>query len=162
MPDLEELLRRLVTHEVRFVVIGGYAAVVHGSTMVTQDLDVCCDFSVPNLLRVAKALAGLDPAHRMVPHRPRLDMTPEFCRGLRNLYLVTSLGQIDCLSDVHGVGTFDEVWAGSEEIALPWGRFRVLGLDTLIRSKQELGRPKDRESVLQLESIRERLRDDAR
>ena len=41
MPNLEGLLERLLRHEVEFVVIGGYAAMAHGSTYVTFDVDVC-------------------------------------------------------------------------------------------------------------------------
>ena len=52
MPDLESLLARLIDGRVRFVVVvvGGVAAVVHGVSLVTQDLDVCCPFTVGNLL----------------------------------------------------------------------------------------------------------------
>ena len=40
-----DILRLLCAHGVEFVVVGGYAVVAHGGTMVTQDIDVCCDFS---------------------------------------------------------------------------------------------------------------------
>ena len=49
--------------EFDFVVVGGYAVVAHGGTLVTQDLDVCCDFSADNLLRMQEALGDLHPVH---------------------------------------------------------------------------------------------------
>jgi len=157
LPDLETLLRRLVEADVAFVMVGGYAAAVHGSTMITQDLDICCEFSTANLMRLGAVLRDLEPVHRMTPQRLPLEMTPEFCRGLRNLYLATSCGQVDCLSEVKGIGGFSEVRSHSQTVDLSWGTFRVLTLDALIHAKRAMGRPRDREAVLQLESIRERL-----
>ena len=40
------LLARLNEAEVDFVVIGGFAGVVHGCTMVTEDVDICCHTSI--------------------------------------------------------------------------------------------------------------------
>ena len=156
-PDLEGLLRRLVAADVDFVLVGGFAAVVHGGTMVTQDVDICCDFGTDNLLRLDEALRGLRPVHRMTPQRLPLQMTAELCRGLKILYLATSCGQLDCLSEVNGLGAFDQVSAQSEMVELPWGVMRVLTLDALITAKRAMNRPRDREAVVQLECIRERI-----
>ena len=41
MVSLGELLKTLIDAQIDFVLIGGYASVVHGSTMVTRDLDIC-------------------------------------------------------------------------------------------------------------------------
>lgn len=56
MPDLELILQRLVEHKVRFVLVGGYAAIVHGATSFTQDTDVCCAFTPANLKRLLDAV----------------------------------------------------------------------------------------------------------
>ncbi len=45
MQNLSDLLQRLHDHDVEFVLVGGFAAVLHGSMQVTQDLDICCHFS---------------------------------------------------------------------------------------------------------------------
>ena len=65
MADLEDLISRLVLHNVDFVVIGGLAAEIHGVTLVTQDIDICCDFSAENLARLQAALNDLHPVHRI-------------------------------------------------------------------------------------------------
>ena len=44
-----DLLSRLVKANVRFVLIGGYACIVHGGTLTTEDIDICCEFSPENL-----------------------------------------------------------------------------------------------------------------
>jgi molybdopterin-guanine dinucleotide biosynthesis protein len=45
MPDFESLLSRLIDHHVDFVIVGGFAAVAHGSSLLTQDVDICCRLS---------------------------------------------------------------------------------------------------------------------
>ena len=85
MQNLSELTRRLVEAEVEFVLIGGFAAVAHGSTLVTRDVDICCRFEEGNLKRIQEALADLHPVHRSRPDLP-LDLTLEHCGRLKNLY----------------------------------------------------------------------------
>ncbi len=157
MHELKSLLERLIRHQVDFVVVGGYAAVAHGSTLVTMDVDVCCDFTVENLLKLQDAICDLRPVHRMTPKRLPLALTARSCKGLKNLYLDTDEGQLDCLGAVLGIGDFPEVKRRSVEIELPFGRCLLLSLDALIEAKEAMGRPRDKESVLQLKAIRERL-----
>ncbi len=156
MAELETILARLISHQVAFVIIGGYAAVAHGCTLLTVDIDICCDLESGNLMKIQAAVGDLHPAHRMTSQRLPLHLTAETCTGLRNLYLDTDLGQLDCIGHVKGIGDFPQVLELSEEIELPFGRCRVLTLDGVIQSKEALDRPRDRETVLQLKAIRER------
>ena len=158
MPDFESLLNRLIQSKVEFVIVGGFAAVAHGVSLPTQDIDVCCRFTPENLLRLQEALAGLHPVHRMVPSRPPLQLTMETCAGLRNLYLDTDWGQLDCLGDILGVGEYQDVAAHSVPVELPGGTCRILTIDALIWAKEAMGRQRDREAALQLRAIRERER----
>jgi hypothetical protein len=91
MQNLSELTQRLVEAQVEFVLIGGFAAVAHGVTLVTRDVNICCRFSEANLMRIQRAFADLHPTHRSRPDLP-LALTPEQCAGLKNLYLKTDLG----------------------------------------------------------------------
>ena len=153
MNDPETLLERLIQAEVEFVIVGGYAALAHGCTLLTQDLDVCCRFTSDNLLKVQAALKDLHPWHRMTPNRIPLALTEESCRGLKNLYLDTDWGVLDCLSEITGLGNHDEVLRESMEIQLPFGSCRLLSRGALIRSKKAMGRPRDLEAVRQLQYI---------
>ncbi len=155
MTDLLALLEQLQRHNIDFVLVGGFAAVTHGATALTQDVDICCDFSIDNLLRLGRALADIHPVRRMTPQKLPLELTPESCKSLKNLYLDTDLGQLDCLSSVMGVGNYDQVRQSSCQISLPGGTCRVLDLDALIESKKAMNRPRDLEAVLQLETIRD-------
>jgi hypothetical protein len=157
MANFENLLARLIECRVEFVLVGGFAATAYGSTLLTQDVDVCLRFSPDSLMRLQEALADLHPVHRMTPQRLPLRLTPETCQGLKNLYLDTDLGQLDCLGTIQGVGDFVHVKEHSIEVRLATGVCRILSLDALIQSKEAMGRPRDRESVLQLKAIRARL-----
>lgn len=156
MPDLESVLQRLLKHKVEFVIVGGYAAVAHGVSLVTQDTDICCRFSAENIKRLGRALANLHPYHRMTPAHLPLKLTPGALKRLKNLYLATDLGQLDCLGTIAGVGSFDDVLAQSEELVLGIGTCRVLSIEALIKAKQAMDRPRDREAVHQLRAIREK------
>jgi len=157
MPDLNGLLQRLHDHNVEFVLVGGFAALVHGSTLVTRDLDISCRFTEENLRRIQQAMADLHPVHRMRPDLP-LVLTPEICRSLKNLYLITDIGRLDCLGEVKGVGDFAEVLKHSVFVELPFGQCRVLDLATLIRAKQAMNRDHDKIAVTQLQAIKDRAK----
>lgn len=157
MNNLCELLRRLIAGNVEFVLVGGFAAVAHGVTMVTRDVDVCCRFSEDNLMRIQKALADVHPVHRSRPDMP-LQLTTEQCASLKNLYLKTDLGVVDCLGEVLGVGGFDQVAKNVIEVETPSGKCRVLDLDTLIIAKEAVGRDHDLVTVKHLKEIKKELK----
>jgi hypothetical protein len=150
-----KLIERLTKGGVRFVLVGGFAGVVHGCTYVTQDIDICCDFSAANLLALQEALKGMHPVHRMTPQRLKLKLTAETCAEFKNLYLDTDVGQLDCLAAIQGLGNYEDVETLSEISDLGRGlRIRVLTIDSLIKARKAMNRPRDREAVLQLEAIR--------
>jgi len=157
MPDLESILSRLVGHEVDFVIVGGYAAVAHGCTLVTMDVDVCCEMTPANLMKLQESLADIHPVHRMTPQETPLELTPAKAETIRNLYLRTDEGQLDCLGEVKGLGEYQDVLKHSDEFDLPFGKCRILTLNGIIEAKKAMDRPRDHETVLQLESILERL-----
>ena len=153
--DFANLLERLVNNGVNFVIVGGFAGIVHGCTYVTQDIDICCDFSPSNLLALQRAVSDLNPVHRMTPRRKKLELTEEGCAHLKNLYLDTKEGQLDCLSFLDGLGDYSQAQQESEAIEVEGTKMRVLSLNALIRTKRAMNRPRDKEAVAQLEAIKE-------
>jgi predicted nucleotidyltransferase len=153
--DFLEILKQLEDAQVSFVVIGGFAATVYGCSLVTQDIDICCDFSPENLLRLQKALAGLHPVHRMTPNRKPLELTPDNIKGLKNLYLDTDLGVLDCLGFVEGIGDFEKAVSLSRKIDADGLKMNILTLDALIAAKEAMRRPRDKQALIQLKAIRE-------
>ena len=59
------LLLRLHEQQLEFVIIGGVCSVLHGASIVTLDLDICCDFTPQNLRRIETAVKDLHPRHRL-------------------------------------------------------------------------------------------------
>ena len=152
MQNLSELTRRLIASQIEFVLVGGFAAVAHGVTLVTRDVDICCRLSAANLMRIQKAFADLHPVHRSRPDLA-LELTPEQCAGLKNLYLKTDLGVVDCLGEVLGIGNFEEVLKHSVEVELPYGNCRIIDIEALIRAKEAMNRDHDQITVKHLKEI---------
>ncbi len=159
MSDLLGLLRRVSKAGIEFVIVGGYAGIVHGCSYVTQDIDICCVFAPDSLLALQKALADVHPVHRQTGGRKPLELTSESAAQFTNLHLDTDLGRLDCLSTIEGLGDYDQVKKASELFEVEGMRLDVLTLDALIQTKQALNRPRDRQAVRQLESIRQLRRD---
>lgn len=157
MPQNDQaLLTRLKASGLDFVVIGGVCLVFHGAPMATFDLDICCPFGEENVRRIEAAVADLHPFHRLTANKLELEMTRTAFAELKNLYLQTDLGKLDCLSEVLGVGDFDSVRKQSVIARFSYGEFRFLNLDALIASKKATGRERDLAAVRFLLAIKER------
>lgn len=154
---IPELLSKLHSCQVEFVIIGGVAALLHGSALATEDMDVCVVMNPENLVKIVKALQDLNPRFRMTPQKIPLPDDPTRLHGYKNLYLITSLGQIDFLTEVSGIGTYEEAVRLSTPMDVMGMSCRVLTLEALIASKRAAGREKDRRAVVELEVIRRKL-----
>lgn len=156
MASTLELLRRLSDEKVEFVLVGGMAAIAHGSSTVTEDVDVCIRFDLETPSGLFRALEGTRPRERMNPARPSLGAAEQFV-GYRNLYIVTDEGVLDVLSQVLEVGDYEAAALHAVEMDLGGFRCRVLGLDDLIRCKRALGRPKDLSAANELERVKQKV-----
>lgn len=154
MQDFFNLLDKLNETGVDFVIVGGLAGAIFGCTVVTEDIDICCDFTCENLLKLQEALTSLNPVHRMTPNKLKLEITKKNCKEFKNLYLDTNLGQLDCISAVQGVGAFESVKAKSKSVVVNGKQYKVLRIDDLVLSKKALNRPKDNQAITQLEAIK--------
>jgi len=157
MPQNDKaLLSQLRERKVEFVIIGGFCGVMHGASLVTLDLDVCCRFDRDNLKRIEAAIKDFNPRHRLTASKLPLELTDELCDRLKNLYLTTDLGTLDCLSEVAGIGNYEQVLRRSVPKSMSYGEFRILELDALIEAKLAVGREKDLDAVKLLRAIKER------
>jgi predicted nucleotidyltransferase len=156
--EINRLLQRLCDAEIDFVIIGGFAATLHGSSLVTRDLDVCAILSNENVEKLRDALRDLRPAHRLTPQKLSFLENPELGVPVQNLYLRTEFGPVDILTSVLGIGEFERVRANAIDVELFGRRCRVMSLDDLIQAKEALGREKDLLAVKELKAIREKQR----
>jgi hypothetical protein len=155
---LSQLLQRLCDADIDFVIVGGFAAILHGSTLVTRDLDICAVLSHTDVAKLRDALRDLNPLHRLTSSKLSFLTTPDPGVDVKNLYLETELGTVDVLSSILGVGDFRRVRAASVEIELFGRHCRVISIDDLIQAKEALSRDKDRLAAKELRAIREKLK----
>ena len=159
MPEVTrfgELLSRFARGGVEFILVGGVAASIHGSSRATFDLDLVYARSDENLSRVVNALAPLNPYLRGAPAGLPFQFDFKTLRNGLNFTLTTSLGDVDLFGEVAGGGNYRDLFPESIELLLGDDvSIRVVGLDGLIRLKNAAGRARDLEVVAELLRIKE-------
>jgi predicted nucleotidyltransferase len=152
--NLNELLKLLLSNNIDFVLIGGFAGVVHGSSQVTRDLDIAMILTPEQVEKLRACLKDIHPRHRMNPgFKPSFMNEPKSTEGVKNIYLDTDLGILDILTEVTGVGDFARIKKHSIEIQLFGSKCRVISAEDLIKAKETLGREKDRAVARELRAI---------
>ena len=148
-------LKALAAHEVRFVVIGAFAAVVQGYPLPTYDLDVTPERERDNVTRLVAALAELNAGLR-VPEGERVAF-PLDVRMLEQAdvwTLLTDAGPLDLVSWPAGTAGFDDLRRDAVQIELGGVPLLFASLRDVIRMKEASNRPKD---VAQLAALRQTL-----
>lgn len=159
MNELNRLLQILCDADVPFVIVGGFAGMLHGSSLVTRDIDLCAVLTDENVAKLRATLADLRPVHRLTPQRLSFLDNPQPGAAVRNLYLQTDVGPVDILTAITGVGSFERINSQAIDIELFGRRVRVISLDDLIAAKEALGREKDLLAARELRAIREAEKD---
>ena len=159
--DPVAICRILSERGVKFVVLGGFAAVVHGSPVPTEDIDVIPSREIENLEKLAGALQEMKAAIRTSdgPVHTRIDAG--FIANMPNmLNLVTDYGDIDLVFNPAGQLSNFEQWNQRAESAQlePGLVVAVAALDDIIASKTAANRLKDQRALPYLESLRDELR----
>ena len=153
MTDFAVLLRTLVEHDVKFIIVGGLAATIHGSARLTRDVDVVYERSAENLDRIIKALQPLDPYLREAPRGLPFDWSAATLNRGLNFTLTTTAGSIDLLGEIVGGGGYANLLENTVEATLFGVPCRVLDLPALIRAKRAAGRARDLEAIAELEGL---------
>lgn len=155
MIGLKRLLSALDREGVRCIVIGGVAARAHGSSRVTQDIDLVYARSDEDLRRLVAALLPYAPYPRGAPAGLPFDWSERTLRGGLNFTLTTTLGDVDLFGEVLGGGNFEALVAHTIVAEVFGHPVRFLDLEWLIKVKRAAGRPKDLEVIAELEVLRD-------
>lgn len=147
--DPRRILEQLTAHDVDFVVVGGMAAQTHGSTRMTNDVDLIPAPEPANLGRLADALNALE-AQVLNPGHQELEIDAAMLPRATIWQLATPHGDIDVLHDAPGAGPYPKLRERALVIALDEARVPVASRDDLIRMKLARGRPIDRADVAAL------------
>ena len=152
---IESAIHALTGAEVDFVIIGGWSAILHGSSYITNDLDICFSRGLDNLRRLAEALAPFHPRLRDLPANLPFVWDERTLSNGTIFTLDTDLGEIDLLAEVTGVGSFETLRASAERFEMFDRQVWALDLRSLIQSKRAAGREKDLRILPELESLLE-------
>jgi predicted nucleotidyltransferase len=140
-----------------FILVGGVAAVAHGSARLTQDVDVSYARSEANLRRIVAALLPHEPYLRGAPPGLPFEWSVETLRSGLNFTLTTRVGDIDLLGEIVGGGTYEDLVDHCITVTIFGRETRLLDLPWLIRVKRAAGRPKDLEVIAELEALQEEI-----
>ena len=151
---LRTLLRRLDAAHVEYVIVGGIAAVAHGSPRFTFDLDIVYAADDANLERLGRVLQELNAKLLGVTDDVPFVPDARMLRHVRLLTLDTDEGRLDVMVEPDGSKGYDQLLAGSIEAIVDGIAVRVAGLDDLIEMKKATGRPKDRVHLEELRAIK--------
>ena len=157
-PDFRpsRILEALVAGGVDFVVVGGYAAIAHGSPRLTNDLDLSHSPEPSNLEALGRVLTELDARLRGLDEEVPFVADARTLREVQMLTLDTRHGPLDLLAAPGGGPGWAALRRDAIEVDLDGTIVPVASLDHLKAMKRAAGRPKDLLDLDELEAI-ERL-----
>lgn len=161
MELLRPALEALTARDVRCVVVGGVAVVLHGHARLTADLDLAVDLAPGEARRAIEALTGLG-LRPVAPVDPMGFADPETRAAWRAEKGMEVFGMHDpsnplVLVDlfVENPIPFEELWERSSELDLEGLPIRVASIPDLIAMKRQVGRQEDLADIAALERILE-------
>lgn len=156
----DELFACLARHDVRYVLIGGLAAVLHGSPLQTLDVDICPSRTPDNLGKLAAVLDEIDARIRAsdAPEGVGFPRDAAFLSRVDLLNLVTHFGDLDLSFTPSGTTGFDDLSRQAVTMTIRGATIAVASLEDVIRSKEAANRPKDQRSLPMLRQLLEELR----
>ena len=157
--DPQCLFDVLDKHGVRYVLIGGLAAVLHGSTAMTNDADILPDNEPENLERVGAALGELEARLRIdgTPDGVAFDPHPSLIASMAMLNMTTKCGDLDLTFTPSGLDGYSGVSERSVTFEVGGLHIHVAALADIIRSKEAANRPKDHATLPILHALQEEI-----
>lgn len=150
-----QIFEVLDRHQVRYVLIGGLAALVQGSPFLTEDVDITPERSAENLSRLSAALTDLDSRIRTASEPDGVPFAHDAASlaAAQVWNLVTRAGDLDISFVPNGTEGYDDLIRDAPETTLSGIQVRVASLADVIRSKQAANRPKDQRVLPTLREI---------
>ena len=142
----ERMLQILQEHGVRSILVGGFAAVIHGSPYVTTDIDIVPEGSHDNLVRLSEALRATNARvwTATEPDGIPFDLDTASIADVGVWNLVTDLGRLDLTFEPSGTTGYEDLARGAVRLEIMGTQVDVASLADIVRSKEAAGREKDR------------------
>jgi predicted nucleotidyltransferase len=159
--QFRQILKLLVRSEIRFVLIGGLAMVLHGANLANRDVDITFAIDSDNLEKLSTWINPLHPLPFGFTAADRFEVTPELLGRARFLILKTDLGPVDLLKSPSGIDSFEEIF--SRAVSMPIDDFMVFvaSIDDLITMKKAANRPKDQLHLMELYALKKLIAEGA-
>lgn len=133
--DFIEFIELLNAHNVRYLVVGGYAVALHGHPRYTKDLDVWIELSPKNAENIINALEEFGFGS--------LGLTPEdFLERDQIIQLGYPPNRIDIMTTLKEI-QFNDCYKGKVEIQIQGIKINFIDLENLKLNKRATGRPQD-------------------
>jgi len=153
------ILRKLLEHQVDFVLIGGLAGIARGSSYPSYDIDIAYARDTKNLRRLAAALRELGASLRGAPPDIPFQLDARTLRSGAHFTFQTAHGSLDILTDPDGAPSYDKLKAAAGAPAEVEGELiLVASLDHLIAMKEASGRTKDKLMATEYRVLSDELR----
>lgn len=150
--DPARLLATLTAHQVAFVVIGGLAAIAHGSRRMTRDVDVVVQPEDANLRRLELALAELG-ARKLLDAGADAEIVRADVAMVAlgaTLHTRSPAGRLDIVGAPAGAATYPDLERRAVRARIGETEVMIAGLDDLIAMKRAAARPLDLQDVADL------------
>lgn len=133
--DFLDFITLCNNHEVRYLVIGGYAVSIHGYPRSTKDMDVCIEMTEENAKKMVRVIKDFGFGSSNLTESDFLSKN-----------FITQLGydplRIDILNDLDGV-SFKEAWQNRKIVNISGVEINFIGYNELLKVKEKAGRPQD-------------------
>lgn len=158
--DPECLFRVLDAHGVEYVLIGGLAAVLRGSTAMTNDADIVPARDDLNMTRLRDALVDLEARLRVADEADGVEFQPHpaLLASMAMLNLTTRCGDLYLAFQAAALEDYDALRAHSTVFEIDGLRVHVASLADIIRSKEAADRPRDRAVLPILYALEDEIR----
>jgi len=140
--DFRAFIKLLNDHDVKYLIVGGYAVALHGYPRYTKDLDFWVWLNQENAEKIIKTLHKFGFAALGLT-------TDDFLNAENVVQLGYPPNQIDLITEVTGL-TFEPCFANRQEVEMEGLKINFIALDDLIENKRQTGRLQDKADVEKL------------
>lgn len=158
--DLTAIIEGLLKAEVKFILVGGLAAVVQGAPVTTMDVDIVHSRSSDNTIKLLTFLKSIDAIHRRLDNRI-IEPKEEDLRSMGHSLFSTRLGPLDVLAFIEEGKTYEDLLEHTVPVEFRGFTMRVLNIEVLVELKRKSKDPKDKQRLIVLEETLRQLQEDS-